>query len=73
MMSNGAARAFDKTAPLAVALLEAGLSEEQIVQDNWTALVSLPQDAVNAIMAAQQRRRGRWRKQLAGVAKVALA
>ncbi len=41
-----------ETSPLAVALLQAGLSEEQIVQDNWTALMSLPQDVVNAIMAA---------------------
>jgi hypothetical protein len=47
-----AAPAFDKTAPLAVALLRKGLSEQQIVQDGWTALMSLPLEAVVAIMAA---------------------
>jgi hypothetical protein len=53
---HGAASAalarIDKTAPLAVALLQKGLSEQQIVQDNWTALVRLPQDTVSAIVAA---------------------
>jgi hypothetical protein len=44
----------DRTAPLAVALLRAGLSEQQIVVDNWTALLSLPQDAVDATMAAPE-------------------
>jgi hypothetical protein len=51
-MPNSAARAFDKSAPLAVALLEAGLSEEQIMQDNWRALMSLPQAAVDGIVAS---------------------
>jgi hypothetical protein len=37
--------AFDKTAPLAAALLRKGLTEQQIVQDNWTAMMSLPHDA----------------------------
>jgi hypothetical protein len=41
-----------ETSPLAVALLRQGLSDEQIVQDGWTALFWLPQLAVNAIMAA---------------------
>jgi hypothetical protein len=43
--------AIDRSAPLAAALLRKGLSEEQIVQDNWPALFLLPQDAVRAIMA----------------------
>jgi hypothetical protein len=42
---------LDKTAPLAVALLRKGLTEEQIVHDGWTALMSLPQDVVAAITA----------------------
>ncbi len=42
----------DCTAPLAVALMRAGLSEQQIVQDNWTALFSLPQEVVNVFVSA---------------------
>jgi hypothetical protein len=48
-----AAAAFDKSAPLAAALLQKGLSEEQIVHDNWTALMSLPLEAVVAMLALQ--------------------
>jgi hypothetical protein len=44
--------AFDKTAPLAVALLRRGLTEQQIVQDNWAALMTLPRAAVDIILAA---------------------
>jgi hypothetical protein len=44
------AAAFDKTAPLAVILLRRGLTEQQIVQDGWTALMSLPQIVVSSIM-----------------------
>ncbi len=43
---------FDRTAPLAAALLRKGLTEELIVQDNWTAQMSLPRNAVNGIMSA---------------------
>jgi hypothetical protein len=46
-----AADALDKTAPLVAALLQAGLTEQQIVQDNWTALMSLPLEAVVVIMS----------------------
>jgi hypothetical protein len=49
--ATAAVATFDKTAPLAVAL-QKGLSEEQIVQDGWTVLMSLPHNAVNGIMAA---------------------
>jgi hypothetical protein len=38
--------------PLAAALLRIGLSEQQIARDNWTALMSLPQAAVDAIVSA---------------------
>jgi hypothetical protein len=45
--------AFDKSAPLAVALLRKGLSEEQIVQDKWTALMSLPLEVVVGALTAK--------------------
>jgi hypothetical protein len=45
--------AFDKSAPLAVALLRLGLSEEQIVQDGWTALMALPLEVVVGALAAK--------------------
>jgi hypothetical protein len=41
------------TAPLASALVQAGLSEQQIVQDRWPELMSLPLDAVLGIMVQQ--------------------
>jgi hypothetical protein len=43
------AATFDKSAPLAVALLQEGLTEQQILHDKWTALMSLPQEAVDAL------------------------
>jgi hypothetical protein len=51
--------ASDKTAPLAVALAHKGLSEQQLVQDGWTALLSsLPSDAVKIIMKEMNKDRG---------------
>jgi hypothetical protein len=47
-----AAAVFDKTAPLAVMLLRQGLTEQQIVQDGWMALMSLPREVVVGLMAA---------------------
>ncbi len=42
--------AFDKSSPLAVALMRKGLTEQQIMQDGWTVLMSLPADVVDAVV-----------------------
>ncbi len=49
-----------ETSPLAAALLRQGLTEHHIVQDGWTLLMSLAQDAANAIMTDKARIRRRF-------------
>jgi hypothetical protein len=52
VVATPAVAAVNNLPPLAAALLQKGLSEEQMVQDNWTALLSLPPDVVTALTAA---------------------